>query len=104
MASLFDPAERCPDCGLAFLDFRRQGRLGCPRDYDVFREQLRVIIERHQRAARHAGKHPSPEGLGDAHDRRRLRRELAAAVANDDFQRAAELRDRLREGERIHGP
>jgi len=105
VASLLDPAVRCPDCGIGFLDFRRQGRLGCPRDYDVFREQLRTLIERLHRCSRHSGKRPASAGtsVGEFCEQRRLRRELAAAVANDDLSLAAKLRDELREKDRLHG-
>ena len=26
----------CPVCGITFLEFRKQGRLGCPHDYVCF--------------------------------------------------------------------
>src|SRR5690606_24150303 len=28
--------RRCPDCGAKYMEFRTTGRLGCPRDYEVF--------------------------------------------------------------------
>jgi protein arginine kinase activator len=90
---------------MAFLEFRRQGRLGCPRDYDVFRQELRTLVERLHRCTQHLGKRPArPAGpVTDYCDQRRLRRELAAAVATDDYALAAKLRDQLREKDRIHG-
>ena len=27
----------CPDCGTRYMDFRAQGRLGCPKDYNHFK-------------------------------------------------------------------
>ena len=106
MASLLDPAVRCPDCGIDFLEFRREGRLGCPRDYDVFRQQLLTLVERLHRRTQHTGKRPksATEGVEDHGVRRRLRRELAAAVAKDDYSLAAKLRDELREKDRTNGP
>src|SRR5437762_13917462 len=29
--------QECPDCGIKFVDFRNNHRLGCARDYEVFR-------------------------------------------------------------------
>jgi protein arginine kinase activator len=106
VASLLDPAVHCPDCGIGFLEFRRLGRLGCPRDYDVFRDQLRTMIERLHRHCQHTGKKPALFGgpVSGFSDQRRLRRELAIAVANDDLALAARLRDELREKDRTHGP
>jgi protein arginine kinase activator len=106
MASLLDPAVRCPDCGIDFLEFRREGRLGCPRDYDIFREQLLTLVERLHRRTRHTGKKPSfrAKSAEEHGVRRRLRRELSAAVAAHDYQLAAKLRDELREKDRTNGP
>ena len=106
VASLLDPAVHCPDCGIGFLEFRRTGRLGCPHDYDVFRDQLRTMIERLHRHSQHTGKRPEMHAgaVSVFSDHRRLRRELAAAVASDDLALAAKLRDQLREKDRTHGP
>ena len=91
---------------MGFLEFRRTGRLGCPGDYDVFRDQLRTMIERLHRCTQHNGKRPVGGGgpISEYSTRRRLRRDLAAAVANDDLQLAAKLRDQLREMDQTNGP
>ena len=36
------PADKqaCPVCQITFLEFRNSGRLGCPHDYEVFRNEL----------------------------------------------------------------
>src|SRR5688500_5591841 len=39
---------RCSDCGTSFVEFRSQGVLGCPKDYDVFGDALGSVIERAQ--------------------------------------------------------
>lgn len=90
----------CPDCGLSYLEFRNQGQLGCPGDYDAFKEALHPLIEReHDGATHHIGKTPRAFAAGrEAEaDIRRLRRQLEDAVAAEDYERAAGLRDRLRE-------
>ncbi len=94
----------CEACGISFVEFRNQGLLGCPADYDAFREQLHKLIERaHGGAAHHVGKSPKSLGAPRAprQDSSRLRRLLDEAVAAEDYERAAELRDRIRklEGE-----
>lgn len=30
--------QTCPNCQITFLEFRNTGRLGCPHDYEVFRD------------------------------------------------------------------
>src|SRR5437764_7952013 len=48
----------CPTCGIKYMEFRSDGRLGCPADYEVFRTGLLPILERIHRATRHVGKVP----------------------------------------------
>ena len=88
----------CEDCGLSYREFANQGVLGCPNDYDAFKEALSRLIERsHDGAAQHVGK--SPKSLGvvrtTQQEVHRLKRQLEEAVAAEDYERAAELRDRI---------
>lgn len=90
----------CEECGISYVEFRNQGLLGCPHDYEVFKEVLSRLVERtHDGATQHAGK--VPRSLGGApkkqQDIRRLKRMLDEAVAGEDYERAAELRDRIQE-------
>jgi len=91
---------RCPDCGMSFVEFRNQGLLGCPKDYDVFGEPLAAVVQRAQEGAtHHTGKRPGQMVKLDPRQQRRLelQRELRAAVEREDYERAADLRDRLAE-------
>ena len=97
---------RCPSCGHTFLAFRAQGRLGCPRDYEVFEEALGPMLERMHGATEHVGKLPptASDELRREKELARLHRELKRAVDMEDFERAAAIRDRLRERGRSGGP
>src|SRR5437660_247160 len=48
----------CPHCGIKYMEFRGEGRLGCPHDYAVFRAGLEPILRRVHRATAHVGKSP----------------------------------------------
>ncbi len=91
---------RCPDCGMSFVEFRSQGLLGCPNDYDVFGEALASVIERAQDGHTHhtgaAPGHKTPV-RSVQEERLRLQRELREAVEAEDYERAAQLRDRIGE-------
>jgi protein arginine kinase activator len=91
-------AKMCPGCGLNFSQFRQTGRLGCAECYQVFETELGGLVERAQNGgSHHTGK--SPKRAGTSIDRQlliqRLVRELDHAVAAEQYERAAELRDRL---------
>lgn len=87
---------RCPDCGIGFMEFRTGGRLGCPNDYALFQAGLLPLVRRTHGASRHVGKRPARISAAAA-ARLRLRSELREAVAREDYEAAARLRDRLRE-------
>jgi protein arginine kinase activator len=88
---------RCPDCGLKFMEYRTQGRLGCPRDYEVFARGLEPLLVRAQGATRHVGKAARPRPAARA--RLRLRARLRTAIAEEQYELAADLRDQLRRAE-----
>ncbi len=85
----------CPDCGLKFMEFRAQGRLGCPNDYQVFDRGLVPLLHRAHGATRHVGKVPNRRPRPTP--RLRLRAQLRDAIAREDYEEAATLRDRLRQ-------
>ncbi|MFO0895231.1 MAG: UvrB/UvrC motif-containing protein [Phycisphaerales bacterium] len=91
-------AGTCAGCGLTFQEFRQHGILGCAACYESFGPPLAALIERSQAgASSHVGRTPARlEGLADRTlARQRLLRELEAAVAAEQYERAARLRDRL---------
>jgi protein arginine kinase activator len=96
----------CPACGIKYMDFRAEGRLGCPHDYEVFRAGLAPLLQRIHRADRHAGKRPRRAGQDAAGQAElvRLRQQLRAAVEAEAYEEAARLRDALRAKEAEHGP
>lgn len=95
--SVIGPALTCPTCGLKYATFRADGRLGCPHDYEAFREALVPLLERVHRQTQHRGKVPLRE-LRTV-ELTRLREELQAAVADERYEEAARLRDTLRRKE-----
>jgi protein arginine kinase activator len=89
---------RCPHCGITFDEFRTKGRFGCPRDYEVFEERLNPLLDKIHGAHRHTGR--LPRGRRTVENDRadqllRLRRELQEAVHREEYERAAQIRDRI---------
>jgi protein arginine kinase activator len=94
----------CPACGIKYMEFKAEGRLGCPQDYQVFQSALEPLLQRIHRSVRHAGKVPQH---GRMHAARlaeilELRQQLHGAVAAEDYEQAARLRDLIKEKEN-HG-
>ena len=90
----------CPDCGIKFMEFRAEGRLGCPHDYRVFGRGLLPLLQRVHGATRHVGKVAAKRP--GAIQRLRLRSQLREAIAREDYEEAARLRDQLRLKDTTH--
>ena len=104
-------AAVCPTCGRTLSDVKRSGRFGCSDCYGTFADRLDLspfaggvyrgkrpaavsASLREKRAAKKAEKLEEKKA-GD--ELAALRSELKAAVANEEYEKAAGLRDRIRE-------
>lgn len=89
----------CPNCGIAFKEFRAQGRLGCPHDYVVFEDELLPLLENIHGETAHVGKVPkrSPQSSQLQFQLIKLRNELRASVEEERYEDAARIRDSIRQ-------
>jgi protein arginine kinase activator len=95
----------CDNCGITWAEFRQSGLFGCANDYQVFEKDLTPLLQRaHEGATHHVGKVPTRRGGSGVPMKRqidltKLRKELAKAVEAEDYERAAKLRDQIRQAE-----
>ncbi|MDK2820494.1 MAG: protein arginine kinase activator [Clostridia bacterium] len=97
--------ERCKECGMTYEEFQQTGRLGCAECYRYLASRLNPLIKRIHGSQEHRGKVPKRAG-GNLRIRReveRLRVQLKQLVEHEEFEKAAEVRDRIRELERYLG-
>lgn len=98
----FGPAKQaCSICGIKFVEFRNSGRLGCPHDYQEFRDELLPLLENIHGDTRHAGKTPRrlPQIRQTLGELTQVRKQLQQAITREDYEEAARLRDRIRQME-----
>ena len=90
-------AAQCAECGMSYQEFKKAGRFGCPGCYNAFGEQLERLLKRIHGSARHCGKGRVKQRqlLSPEEEIVQLRQALEGAVAEEAFERAAELRDRI---------
>ena len=88
----------CESCGTTHQDFKKGGRLGCEACYHVFRPVLEPLLDGMHAGINHLGKVPSrsveKKTTDDSVDA--LRIALQKAVEEENYEKAAELRDRLK--------
>jgi protein arginine kinase activator len=99
-------ASSCTSCRATLNDFKQCGLLGCPDCYATFRTHLTQLSARaHEGASRHIGRTPKRGGgtldqaaLIQEHAERlkRLHTQLDEAIASEQYERAARLRDEIR--------
>ncbi len=90
----------CSNCGMNYDDFRKFGRLGCSECYPAFREQLGTLLKKIHGSNRHHGKAPikmSAVVKEKMETIEELRYQLQQAIENESFEKAAEIRDKIRE-------
>jgi len=89
---------KCPVCGITFVDFAKQGRLGCGNCYKVFREQIQDLLRKIHGSDVHRGKIPSTVGEMAVilQEERKLQEKLKKAISEEDFELAAQIRDKLK--------
>ncbi len=90
---------RCTFCGTTMADFRTTGRWGCPRCYASFEQGIRELLRRVHGSSRHVGRAyqpPRDESVDPAARLGELKEKLRRAIENEQFELAADLRDRIR--------
>lgn len=106
----------CPQCGFTQADFKKTGRLGCADCYVTFKEGLAGLLKSMHKGSRHVGKTPlgapaapapkAPKAAASkapasappdtAQRVKTLQTKLTKAIAAEDFEQAAKLRDEIK--------
>jgi protein arginine kinase activator len=113
-----DDERCCPRCGLSFKELRKGGRLGCGECYTTFETSLSTLINNIHKGPKHTGKSPAGFEKGEevkidrptsATDNaakavadneakiKELREKLKAAIAGEEYEKAAHLRDWIKD-------
>ena len=98
---IFGPAEKelsCPHCGFTLDQFGKEAALGCPHDYEIFEKSLAPLIKKaHNGKLTHCGKIPSrtPKDTKKQVEILNLRQRLDDAVKAENYELAAEIRDKI---------
>lgn len=94
--------KRCQCCGSSFEDIAKTGKVGCAECYNVFYEELLPSVQRIHGRTSHTGKlaHSAGTEVKVKNEIAKLQTELEKAIKAQEFEKAAELRDKIRELEK----
>ena len=98
-----DVKLECKNCATTYDDFKKFGRLGCSECYVAFKDHLGILLKKIHGSNRHYGKAPLNLSKFEKSKNdvlRDLRHQLEQAVMNEQYERAAELRDQIRDLEK----
>jgi protein arginine kinase activator len=110
---------RCSVCNMSFSEFSKTGRLGCSNCYKVFRNELNPILRRIHGSIEHKGKTPvrgvpgtpkktentkaaqeneeAAKSEVNCNELERLKTELNEAIKTEEYEKAAVIRDKIKE-------
>ena len=90
---------KCPHCGFTQADFKKTGRLGCSACYDTFSEGLGTLLKAMHKGIEHVGKLPerAARQMQLTDKMRALNDHLEKAVAEENYETAATLRDQIKQ-------
>lgn len=95
------PKQVCAACGWTTEGLRNTGRLGCPECYNTFRDILAAALENMHRGKLHVGKRPGSDSSDESPrlmlELMNCQKELEELVQREEYEKAAQVRDRINE-------
>ena len=97
--------KTCPECGMTFREIAQNGKVGCPNCYSTFADELSGLIQSVHGTTTHTGSVPSRHRVKQERTEKlkTLRTELQSAISNEEYEKAASLRDEIRKLETENG-
>ena len=103
--NLFSPVASkeltCDKCNTTYSEFKSKGKFGCEECFGKFEKYLDSIFKNIHSSTEHKGKLPKKcgEELRKKKEKEELRDKLSRAIAEERYEDAIVLRDRLKEME-----
>jgi protein arginine kinase activator len=95
-------SRKCSFCGATFEEFAQSAMAGCTNCYHEFSSDMLPYIQRIHGRTRHVGKVPATAGkeLKLQRELTTLKKQLDDAVAVQEYEKAAQFRDQIKEIEK----
>ena len=88
----------CKVCNLTYEEFKAKGKLGCEACYQAFPQAIIALFKNVQGGAHHEGKFPKRSGqqIRQRREADKLRASLKKAIDEENYEKAALIRDQIR--------
>ena len=99
--STYLPSKGCEMCGMTYEEFKKTGKFGCSHCIDSFKPRLMPVVKSIQGYDTHVGKIPKRAGgnYKVQKDIEKLKEDLKHAIEQEEYEMAAQLRDKIRDKE-----
>jgi len=89
----------CPNCYSTYNEYRETGKVGCSKCYEVFEKQLKPILRNIYGYEEYIGKSPKKDNshIYPNKEMRTLKEDLNRAVEQEEYEKAADIRDKIKE-------
>lgn len=87
----------CNQCGTTYEQFKKTGRLGCNNCYREFKDKMSSLVRKVHGNTQHTGKVPKRTGgiIRKKREMQQLKLQLEDSISKQEFEKAAELRDKI---------
>ena len=94
-----DQVIQCERCKMTIDEFNSTGKMGCSKCYEVFFEPMQQLLNRIHGNTHHRGKVPKKLVSVQATNAKidELKKELSECIKNEAYEKAAEIRDQIKE-------
>lgn len=90
--------EKCPKCSYTFSDYANTGLLGCPSCYKTFESKLEPILRKLHGKSYHIKEEKIKDiNKTNLNEIDKLKIELDKAIKKEEYEKAAEIRDKIKE-------
>lgn len=95
---------KCDSCNMTYDEFMNMGRFGCGHCYDAFSDKIDPVLKRLHGNTKYLGRKAKLSGnVIDVEEEKEsseidnLKKELKLAIKDENYEKAAEIRDKIKE-------
>ncbi|MDQ2084890.1 UvrB/UvrC motif-containing protein [Herbivorax sp. ANBcel31] len=92
---------KCDSCKMSYNEFEKTGKIGCSDCYKAYGEKLMPLLKRLHGSVQYNGKIPGRvySKVKVSREIRKLKEHLDACIKNEEYEKAADIRDQIKEME-----